>query len=255
MKPIGIIGGVGPFAGIDLTQKILTQTAAKKDQEHIPVVLHSFPHQIPDRNAFVVGQSHDNPTGPLLNILESLACAGASVVGIACNTAHAPIIFEPLKMRAAKLGINLLNMVDETIQFVKQNYPEIQRLGLVGTDGTYQSRTYEVAFARVGIDLILPSSTVQTEAIHQAIYDPVWGIKAACWPVSRQAKQMLGRGIMHLKEKNVDAVLLACTELPLAVDTNVLCGLKEIDPTLVLARALIHHAAGSSSLIPLTTSF
>ena len=115
--------------------------------------------------------------------------------------------------------------------------PAGQRLGLLGTNGTYKSRIYEVAFARAGIDLILPSSTVQTEVVHQAIYDPIWGIKAVCRPVSRQAKRMLGSAIMHLKERNADAVLLACTELPLAVDVHVLCGLEAIDPTLLFIRA------------------
>ena len=254
MKTIGIIGGVGPFAGIDLMEKILIQTDAKSDQEHIPIVLHSFRHQIPDRTAFLLGQSPDSPLEPLLNVLESVVRAGASVVGIPCNTAHVPIIFEPLQVRAATLGINLLNMVDETVQFVKKNYPDIQRLGLLGTNGTYKSRIYEVAFARAGINLILPSSTVQTEVVHQAIYDPIWGIKAVCRPVSRQAKRMLGSAIMHLKERNAEAVLLACTELPLAVDAHLLCGLEAIDPTLALARALIHCAASSSFLIPLATS-
>jgi len=254
MKTIGIIGGVGPFAGIDLMEKILTQTDAKSDQEHIPIVLHSFPHQIPDRSAFLLGQSLDSPLDPLLNVLESVARVGASVVGIPCNTAHVPIFFEPLKVHAATLGINLLNMVEETVQFVKKNYPDVQRLGLLGTKGTYKSRIYEVAFARAGINLILPSSTVQTEVVHEAIYDPIWGIKAACRPVSRQAKQMLGSAMMHLKQKDADAVLLACTELPLAVDAHVLCGLEAIDPTLALARALIRSATNASKLVPLATS-
>lgn len=248
MKPIGIIGGVGPLADLDLIQKIRTQTQASTDQEHIPVILHSFPHQIPDRSAFLSGQSPDNPTGPLLNVLESVARAGAAVVGMPCNTAHTPAIFEPLQARAATLGIRLLNMVDETVQFVQNNYPDIQRPGLFGTNGTYQSGIYETAFSKLKIDLTLPVPTTQTEVMHPAIYDPTWGIKAACHPVSDQARRLLSRGMMHLKEQNADAVLLACTELPPAVDTHLLCGLKAIDPTFALARALIQYASGASSV-------
>lgn len=253
MKPIGIIGGVGPFADIDLMQKILTQTQANTDQEHIPIVLHSFPHQIPDRSAYLLGQSPDSPVAPLLNLLESVVRAGATVVGIPCNTAHTPIIFEPLQERAATLGIHLLNIVDETVQFVQNHYPDIQRLGLLGTNGTYQSNIYEVAFAQSGIDLVLPASTVQTEVIHRAIYDPIWGIKAVCHPISAQARCKLGSAMQHLKERQADAVLLACTELPPAIDAHLLSGLQAVDPTLALARALIHCAAGSSALTPLTT--
>ncbi len=251
MQPIGIIGGIGPFADIDLIQKIHTQTQASTDQEHIPVILHSFPHQIPDRSAFLSGQLPDNPSGPLSHVLESVARAGAAVVGMPCNTAHAPTIFEPLQERAAALGIRLLNMADETVQFVQKHYPDIQRPGLFGTNGTYQSGVYEVAFAQLGIDLILPASTMQAEVMHPAIYDPIWGIKAICHPASKQARRLLGRGVMHLKERHADAVLLACTELPPAVDAHLLCGLRMIDPTLALARALIQEAVGSSCLVPL----
>ena len=253
MKPIGIIGGVGPFADIDLIQKIRAQTQACTDQEHIPIILHSYPHQIPDRSTFLLGQSPVSPSGPLLHMLESVVRAGAAVVGISCNTAHAPIIFEPLQTHAAKLGIRLLNMVDETVQFVRKYYPDIRRPGLFGTNGTYQSGIYEAAFAQADINLIKPSPDVQTAVMHPAIYHATWGIKAVCHPISRQARHLLGRGVSHLKSRTADAVLLACTELPPAIDAHLLCGLKAVDPTLALARALIQCAAGSSYLIPLAT--
>ena len=54
MNIIGIVGGVGPYAGLDLTEKIFGQTIASSDQEHLPVALLSLPERIEDRTRYLV---------------------------------------------------------------------------------------------------------------------------------------------------------------------------------------------------------
>ncbi len=49
---IGVVGGMGPYAGLDLVQKIFDHTQAKTDQGHIPVSMISIPHSIEDRTKF-----------------------------------------------------------------------------------------------------------------------------------------------------------------------------------------------------------
>ena len=46
---IGIVGGVGPYAGLDLLRKLLDNTLANSDQEHLDTVLLSLPSGIMDR--------------------------------------------------------------------------------------------------------------------------------------------------------------------------------------------------------------
>lgn len=58
---IGIVGGVGPHAGLDLTRKLFDHTRAEADQEHLPVMLYSFPDRIGERPAFLLGKTADNP--------------------------------------------------------------------------------------------------------------------------------------------------------------------------------------------------
>src|SRR5690606_14053752 len=89
-KMIGIVGGVGPLAGLDIFKKIIEETIATKDQEHLPVILSSKPHRIADRTAFLLQNSNENPGYALLKIIEELDNSGAEVVAIPCNTAHAP---------------------------------------------------------------------------------------------------------------------------------------------------------------------
>ena len=45
---IGIVGGAGPYAGLDLAQKILQQTRVENDQDHLPTLLISTPDKIED---------------------------------------------------------------------------------------------------------------------------------------------------------------------------------------------------------------
>ena len=40
---IGVVGGMGPYAGLNLVQKIFDETDAKTDQDHIPVSMLSIP--------------------------------------------------------------------------------------------------------------------------------------------------------------------------------------------------------------------
>ncbi|MCQ2444318.1 MAG: hypothetical protein MJ061_02330, partial [Mailhella sp.] len=48
-RTIGIVGGLGPFAGYDLVREIFRWTKASVDQDHLPRMLHSFPGWIPER--------------------------------------------------------------------------------------------------------------------------------------------------------------------------------------------------------------
>ena len=52
---IGIVGGLGPYAALDLVRKISDGTKADCDQDHLPVMLYSFPGDIPVRPEFLLG--------------------------------------------------------------------------------------------------------------------------------------------------------------------------------------------------------
>lgn len=82
---IGIVGGVGPYAGVDLYRKILEQTKACKDQEHLPIAMLSLPGEICDRTAFILGETDINPAYAIVDILKKLEGVGAEVAAIACN--------------------------------------------------------------------------------------------------------------------------------------------------------------------------
>jgi aspartate racemase len=175
--------------------------------------------------------------------------AGARCVSVACNTAHADRIFSPFcdKTKEALPGLVVVNMLETCAAFVKSEL-RVTHIGLLATKGTYSSRVYHEYFkSEDGFDLIEPELRGQ-DRIHEAIYSEKFGIKAYSQPVKSQAKNTIIYEIFRLAERGAEAVILGCTELPLAVAQEDL-SLPIIDPGLLTARRLISLTA-PEKLIP-----
>ncbi len=240
---IGVIGGMGPYAGLDLVKKIFDQTVADSDFTHLPVVLISYPERIPDRAPFLLGESDESPVPALAEIARQLEAAGAVVAGMPCNTAHGPAIFDSLLDSLATTGnrLRILNMIDETARFVRDHVPGARTVGLLHTLAVYRLKLYETAIREVGLIPVEPDEDVQIEVVNPVIYDAVWGIKTHSNPVTPKARQSLIDSILHLRDKGADTVVLGCTEFPLAVTESEIEGVTLVDPTVILARALIRE--------------
>jgi aspartate racemase len=237
---IGIIAGAGPFAGLDLLNKITAQTVAQTDQEHLPVISISRPAAIPDRTAFLLGEISHNPAGPIMEQLRQLEIMGATIAGIPCNTAHAPPIREAVETGLAAFGSQLrfLNMIDEVGAMLRRHYPAVEKVGVLSTIGTAYARVYPLALEPQGFKVISAGEQLLKEKIQPAIYDKTYGIKA-CGRATTRAREDILFGITTLEAQGAQAVILGCTELPLAVSEREIDGLPIIDSTLALARALI----------------
>lgn len=234
MKAIGIVGGVGPSAGLDLAKKILKHTKASKDQEHISMYMTSCPSIIPDRTAYLL-EDKDNPAPGMQECMEKLALCGATAIGVCCNTAHSPRILSQIQFPKSAVFIN---MIDETCKEIASKFGKA-KVGLLSTLGTKKTGIYDQYFEKYP-DLVLVKPSEETaEKVHDVIYNKEYGIKATV-EVTEKAKTVLRDAIDELKEQGCKAVILGCTELPLAFE-----GLNEyhlvslVDPTEVLAISLI----------------
>jgi hypothetical protein len=87
-RVVGIIGGMGPEATLDLMRRVLAKTPAQDDQDHIHLIVESNP-KIPSRIAHLIEGTGDDPTPELIRIAVNLQRAGAQALAIPCNTAHA----------------------------------------------------------------------------------------------------------------------------------------------------------------------
>ncbi len=238
---IGIIGGVGPTAGADLLQKITEETIAKSDQDHLPVILFSLPNKILDRTEYLEGKVNENPGKAMANIALQLEQAGATIAAIPCNTAHADEIFGRVdeKLREQKSRLKLVHLIDENIAYLKGNYKKGTKIGVLSTTGTYKQKIYSKKLELAGFEAIVPAEDIQTEMVHSAIYHYGYGIKANNGKTTALAKAQLEFAMDTLKANGAEAVILGCTELPLAFEEPKYKDMLLIDATRILARAII----------------
>jgi aspartate racemase len=240
-QAIGVIGGVGPYAGVDLVLKIFQNTIAQSDQDHIDLYLTSTPSVIADRTTFLL-EGGENPAQGLIKCFDTLASSGATVIVIPCNTAHAPTIWDHVDRyrQSTWPAVRFLNMIQETLAEITEQFSTGGRIGLLATRGTHQSGIYRRYFEESPhLALIEPDEALQVE-VHRAIYDRQWGIKVQNPPSDRARETILGAA-KTLIEEGCDAIILGCTELPLAVaEGEVVVPL--FDPTKILARAAIRES-------------
>jgi aspartate racemase len=247
-KPvIGIVGGMGPQAGNAVCSRITALSTATCDQDHLPVIMVSFPHEIADRSQYLNGFEKENPGYAIARIIATLETAGATLIGIACNTAHAPAIFDVIQMElhARHSRVNLLHMPGETCRFLREQYPGLKRVGVLATNGTSQSGLYSAMLEEQGFIVVSPPAAFQDQVIHRMIYDPVWGIKACPDHISTEVRR-LQQDILHFfSAAGTEALILGCTELSLVFDEQQASPMHLIDATDCLARALINLATTS----------
>ncbi len=237
-KMIGIVGGMGPYAGLDLVKKIFDLSQANQDQDHVPLAMISVPHKITDRTKFLEGETDINPGIEISNVVRQLSDQGASVIGMPCNTAHSSKIINEI-YNSIPEGITFVNMVLEVIKFIKGEYPDIERVGILATTGTLKSDVYNKELINNDLKPVLLSKGNQKKLIDQAIYDKDFGIKSISSPVHDIAKRKIHLAIESLIKNKAEVVILGCTELPLAVNATSVKTIPLIDSTMILARSLL----------------
>ncbi len=248
-KIIVIGGGVGPMAGVALHAKIIENTLTDgTDQSHIEVHHFSRSPDITDRTEFLLGRVPENPG---LGMARTFACAWdaaqragkEAVGGVPCNTFHAPAVFDEFLRRLGRdgIGIPVVHMLKETLEHLGTVVGKGGRIGILSTTGTRTTGIYRSLLEPAGYRVMEVPGEKQPE-IQDAIYDRVWGIKAVS-PVTEKARDRVRELARLLMRDGAQAVVLACTELPLALPEPALDGVPLVDPVAALARALIREAA------------
>jgi aspartate racemase len=249
---IGILGGLGPQAGLDMADKLIRLTRTSCDQDHIPFVLFSFPDKVADRTSFLLGHNEVNPAYAIAEQFEKMSDMGVTIAAMACNTAHAAPIFDVVLRLLEEKGIKLriLHMVKETVSRIRSAHPDSQRVGILATQGTYQTGLYEDALDDAGLEAILPDPVVRKENIHAALYAPSIGLKACSGTVTDQAISKVRAAVHHLKDLGAETVILGCTELPLVVKDRQIDGIPILDPARIVVEKLIRQTFPEKLLPP-----
>lgn len=209
-KTIGILGGMGAEATVDLYMGIWkyfqTNFNAKYDDDFPSVIIYSVP--IPD-----VVESVENEQATLemlqktAKILENGDC---SFIVIACNTVQ----FLLDKIRQS-VQIPVIGIAETNAKYLAEK--GIKKVGILSTKATQEKMVYDNDMSKIGIELIKPSQTDQ-EIVTEVIMTQLAG------KTTETETKKLALVAKNLKTQGAEAVLLACTDLPLVIsqkDTTV----------------------------------
>ncbi len=222
MKTVGIIGGMGPLATIDLYNKIIKHTKAKSDQENLHVVIDSYP-QIPDRTNFLKGEG-PNPLPFLLESANNLNKGfNIDVFCMPCNTAH--YFIEDLRAHIQKPFISIVEAV-----FSEVSNHDFKKLGILATDGTLLGKVYHNFFYKNGLVIQAPNIKTQN-LIMKAIYD----VKSNSIETAIAAFNEALKGMV---EEKFDLLIAACTEIPILMPYKKY-NIEIIDATDCLAKKVV----------------
>ena len=194
---LGVLGGLGPMSGVLFCQMLIRHTAVERDQDHLNFILSSMA-DTPDRTAFILGESEDDPTPAMTDAVRRLSLAGADIIAIPCNTAH--IFYENVR-RAANIPV--MNIIHLTVEFCRQMGD--RRVGVLSTEGTARAGEYANALAAAGIEYI-PCTEDEQKIINGIIYD---NIKKGTIPDISEFSEVA----RAMRERGCDRLILGCTEL------------------------------------------
>lgn len=220
---VGVLGGMGPLATLDFLHKMLENTPAARDQDHVPVVVSSIP-QIPDRTAAYRGEG-ESPLDSMLASGRRLVAAGAGLIVIPCNTAH--LWFDPVQ---AALGLPMLHLVDAALAEARDLIGASARLGLLATDATLGSNLYG-SRSHAGVRWVLPSAAEMRECLTP-------GIAAVKAGELERAATLLQELAQALAQRGAQGIVLGCTEIPLVLGARH-APVPLIDATAALARRAV----------------
>lgn len=242
---------MGPQAGTALMDSISAQTIVKKDQDHLSVIMMSFPKHMADRTSFLEKLTSTNPSYNIANAIKKLEVAGANVIGIACNTAYCPEIFNTIldQLKKVKFKSKLLHLPYETCKVIRKNHPHIRKVGLMATNGTCNNGVYQNLLEKEGYSVITADPNFQNEVIHRMIYDINFGIKSNPAMITPKVYELWTKSMNFFRRQGVEAIILGCTELSLVQRQFPESQIVVIDSTESLASALIRECLTPSSQI------
>lgn len=199
MKELGILGGMGPLATATFFTRVVNNTKASTDQDHIKTIIISDT-DIPDRTTIIMEQLDPNI---LLDVvkedLTTFENEGIKRIAVPCNTFH--YFYDEVQ---ALTDIKIINMIDETIKYI--NSKGVQTIAVLGTRGTIQSGVFEKYAERYGINTINLNDDVM-DMLMEMIYETK--------STGRTSYPDFLELIENLRDNGAQMIVVACTELSL----------------------------------------
>ena len=230
MKKLGLVGGMGPESTVPYYRGIIYGVRERMGSNVLPFLsLESV--DVFDIQRFCNEGRYDELTGYLLAAVRNLAAAGAEFAALSANTPH--IVFDQLKQQTP---IPLVSIIEAACEEAERR--GLSRLGLMGTIFTMKGSFFKKPFEEKGIKVISPREE-EMAYINEKIYTEL-----EFADVREGTREGLVRIIRRMVEEDgIQAIILGCTELPLALDDRI-CPVPCLDTMKIHIRTLVDGIVG-----------
>lgn len=226
-KIVGIMGGMGPEATIDLFARIVEETHAKHDEEHLRIIIDNNP-KMPSRQDAIMNGG-ESPVPAMIATAENLKRAGADFIIIGANTAH--YFFDEV---AAGVDIPFLHIINEAVKETIKQVPNIKKVGVLATTAAMKTKLYEKCCSKFNVEVVNIPSEIQ-DKIHSSIF------KFKYEGLTQDVLNMMMEGVTYLEQNGAQALIMGCTEIPVILKGQQF-NLPLIDPNDVIAKVAVATA-------------
>lgn len=201
-RVIGLVGGLSPYSTI-LYYKFLVEYYREREGVDPRVIIYSIPVQ--EMCDAVKKGDQVGARSMLAEALEGLGKAGAGLVLLAANTPHIFIDEDLLKHAGGARFIDIREAVAWKLERLG-----VERVGLLATKQTLESRLYHDYLENKGYEVITPSRH-GNEKLQEVIEKLTQGV------IPDSSKLILATLISELTGKGAEAIIYGCTELSLLI--------------------------------------
>jgi aspartate racemase len=226
---------MGPEATVDLMQRIIRLTPAMDDADHIRCIVDSNP-KVPSRIKAIIEGDGEDPGPYMADMGRRLEAWGADFLAIACNTAY--YYYDVVQQ---VVNIPVINLIDLVANYVKTNFPEEDKVGMLASPAVAMTGLYTRRFGQLGIKNVWPDPDHQ-----ESLLDIIKSIKQG--NTGSRVREGYTQVCENLKQKGAAITIVACTELSALGEK---LPLQSIDAAEVLAMEIVQVATNRK---PLATS-
>jgi aspartate racemase len=235
-KSVGVIGGMGPEATVDLMRRVIEATPAADDIDHIHILVDNNP-KVPSRIKALIEGTGESPAPFMARMAQGLELAGVDFLVIPCNTAHK--YYEDV---VAAVKIPVVSILDVTVAYVRLQQPGIKKVGLLASTAVENIRLYHDEFEPLDIETMFPAGEHQVN-----VMTLIRQVKSKSY--TERSLASYNAAAADLKDRGAECLVLACTELSVIAD-SLITDLPVYDTSQLLAEHIVREVKGEIKQSP-----
>ena len=203
---IGILGGMGSYATLDIFKRLLALFPAQKEWDRPRIVIDNnctMPSRVV---AALYGTDRDKLVEQMSSSVRTLISAGCTHIFLACNTSH--IFLDDVYKNVPEAKGKIIHIIETLAKDIKQNY-DGNKIALIATEGTIETKIYQNFFEPHGIKIASPT---------EETYHKIRGLIEAVKQNSLTEAHCL-KFIDLIKSFGTKSIILGCTEFPVLYNT------------------------------------